>query len=141
MNGDRFIDTNVLLYAHDLSEPVKQPIAEGILSELWARRQGRLSMQVLQEFYYNATRKLKPGLGDDDAREVVRTLQAWKPIRTDEGMLESAWIYMDRFGFSWWDAQIVAAAKRADCSTLLTEDLQHGLDVDGMKIINPFLAA
>jgi predicted nucleic acid-binding protein len=66
-------------------------------------------------------------------------LQAWNPIAPDLALLESAWSLQDRHGFSWWDALIVAAALRQECSTLLSEDMQHGLIIDGrLTLINPF---
>lgn len=99
-----------------------------------------LSYQVLQEYYVIVTQKLKPGLASEKARQDVRRLVLWQPERTDAALLESAWSLADRYGFSWWDAQIVAAAKRARCSLLISEDLQDGLNIDGLRIINPFLA-
>lgn len=140
MNGPSFVDTNILLYARDASEPIKQAMAASLINDLWGGRTGRLSFQVLQEYYYNATRKLKPGLPETIAREDVRSLLAWKPMQADAVLLDMAWALMDRYGFSWWDAQIVAAAKRSGCERLLSEDMQHGLNVDGLSIVNPFLA-
>jgi predicted nucleic acid-binding protein len=138
--GDRvFIDTNILLYARDSNQPSKQPIAAAWMSRCWRERRGRLSYQVLQEYYINATQKLKPGLPKELARQDVRNLLAWQPVQTDALLLESAWGLSDRYGFSWWDAQIVAAARRADCAILLSEDMQHGLEIEGLRIVNPFL--
>ena len=139
MIGTSFVDTNILLYARDGSEAVKQPLAAQLMNDLWESRTGRLSFQVLQEYYNNATRKLKPGLPETVAREDIRALLAWKPMQVDAVLLDMAWTLTDRFGFSWWDAQIVAAAKRLACARLLSEDMQHGLNVDGMLIVNPFL--
>jgi predicted nucleic acid-binding protein len=138
--GDRvFVDTNILLYARDGNQPMKQPVALEWLSRCWRERRGRLSFQVLQAYYVNATQKLKPGLPRDQARQDVRNLLAWQPVRTDALLLESAWNLSDRYGFSWWDAQIVAAARRADCAILLSEDMQHGLEIEELRIVNPFL--
>lgn len=134
-----FVDTNILLYARDSNQPVKQPVAMACVMRCWREHSGRLSFQVLQEYYVNATQKLKPGLPRELARQDVRNLLAWQPVRTDAVLLESAWGLSDRYGFSWWDAQIVAAARRADCEILLSEDLQHGLEIDGLRIVNPFL--
>ncbi|MBI5329563.1 MAG: PIN domain-containing protein [Betaproteobacteria bacterium] len=139
MNDKVFLDTNILLYARDSNQPVKQPVAMDWLRRCWQERRGCLSFQVLQEYYVNATRKLKPGLPAVLARQDVRNLLAWQPIQTDALLLDSAWGLADRYGFSWWDAQIVAAARRADCAVLLTEDLQHGFEVEGLRIVNPFL--
>jgi predicted nucleic acid-binding protein len=138
MNGSVFVDTNILLYARDSSQSVKQPIAHDWMRVLWQRRGGRLSFQVLNEYYVNVTQKLKPGLTIEIARQDVGSLLAWNPAKSDAGLLESAWVLADRYGFSWWDAQIVAAARRQDCEWLLSEDLQHGLDVAGMRVVNPF---
>jgi len=138
-NDRVFVDTNILLYARDSNQPVKQPLALAWMSRCWRERRGRLSYQVLQEYYVNATQKLKPGLAKELARQDVRNLLAWQPVQTDALLLESAWGLSDRYGFSWWDAQIVAAARRADCAILLSEDMQHGLEIEGLRIFNPFL--
>lgn len=138
MSDSVFVDTNILLYARDARQRTKQPVAQAWLTKLWRERRGRLSFQVLQEFYVNATQKLKPGLAVALARQDVRNLVMWRPVMVDDALLESAWVLCDRFGFSWWDAQIVAAARRMDCATLLSEDMQHGLKVDETVIVNPF---
>lgn len=140
MNANIFVDTNILIYARDAGQAAKQPIAQSWLAALWQLRRGRLSFQVLQEYYVNVTAKLKPGLPPAQARQDVRNLALWNPVTVDAALLETAWGLADRFGFSWWDAQIVAAARRADCAILLSEDMHHGLDVGGTLIINPFAA-
>jgi predicted nucleic acid-binding protein len=134
-----FVDTNILIYARDTAWPAKQARAADWMAALWEGRRGRLSIQVLQEYYVNVTRKLKPGLPAEEARKDVRDLMAWKPESTDAPLLEAAWDLTDRYEFSWWDAQIVAAAKRGGCGILLSEDLQDGLDVGGLRIVNPFM--
>lgn len=139
MSDRVFVDTNVWLYARDAGQPAKQPVARRWLETLWRERRGCLSFQVLQEYYVNVTQKLKPGLPPAEARRDVRDLLAWDPLKTDGSILESAWNLIDRYGFSWWDAQIVAAARLADCVVLLSEDMQHGLDVNGTRIVNPFM--
>jgi predicted nucleic acid-binding protein len=133
-----FVDTNVLVYARDASEPEKQAVARGWMEHLWTSTSGRLSVQVLQEFYVTVTRKLRPGLPPDEARADVRALAAGRPIRIDEAMVEAAWRVEDRLGLSFWDALIVSAAQAAGCVTLLTEDLQHGLEIDGLVVADPF---
>lgn len=84
------------------------------------------------------TQKLKPGLPVADARRDLRALLAWNPLLTSATLLDAAWELMDRFGFSWWDAQIVAAARSEGCLVLLTENMQDRLDVWGTRILNPF---
>jgi predicted nucleic acid-binding protein len=135
-----FVDTNVFLYSVDSSEPEKQPIARSWLRALWRARAGRLSVQILQEFYVNATR-LDPGLDPVEARAAVEALASWNPLTIDPSLLGAAWDIEDRFGFSFWDSLIVAAAQRTGCTHLLTEDLQDGQVVDGLMIVDPFLHA
>lgn len=136
-----FVDTNVLLYARDLSEPAKQPRAAEWLEHLWRTRTGRVSFQVLQEYYVNVTAKLRPGLPAADARDDVRSLFAWRPVGMDTTVVEAAWSITDRFGLSFWDAAVVAAAQLAACDRVLTEDLQDGRNLDGVVVVNPFLHA
>ena len=138
MTESCFVDTNLLVYFRDASELEKQPLAERWLSELWLKQAGRLSMQVLSEFYVTVTRKLSPGMNLEAARQDVLNLFAWKPVPIDAKVAESAWTVQDRFGFSWWDSLIVSAAQRARCTYLLTEDLQDGQDIGELKVVNPF---
>ena len=133
-----FVDTNVLLYARDASEPVKQTRARAWLDHLWANRDGRLSQQVLHEYYTTVTRKLKPGLDRHAAQAEIRDLMAWQPVVLDGLVLEDAWSLEARFSLSFWDALIVAAARTAGCTHLLTEDLQHDQDLDGVRVVDPF---
>lgn len=133
-----FVDTNVLVYARDASEPEKQPAAMSWLNALWEARAGRLSVQVLQEYYVTVTAKLDPGLAPREARADVRRLATWDPLAIDDSLLEEAWNVQDRYGFALWDAAIVAAARRLGCGYLLTEDLQAGQDLGGIVVIDPF---
>lgn len=134
-----FVDTNVLVYARDASEPQKQPRAAEWVEHLWRVREGRVSVQVLEEYYVTVTRKLKPGLPPEQARSDVRDLSAWRPVAVDPALVEAAWSIEDRFGLSFWDALVVAAARAAGCGHLLTEDLQHGSDIDGVLVVDPFV--
>jgi predicted nucleic acid-binding protein len=133
-----FVDTNVLLYEWDTREPEKQARAIEWMRRLWESRRGRISYQVLTEFYVTATRKLKPGMAPAAAQRNVRTLFAWSPVRTDHRSLERAWELQEAHDLSWWDALIVAAAERVGCRYLLSEDLQHGAMVGGVTVIDPF---
>lgn len=138
MTGRLFVDTNLLVYQFDTREPEKQVRARAWMERLWSARAGLVSFQVLQEFYATVTRKLDPGLPVEEARKVVRALWAWQPVGIDERVFLAAWTVQERFGLSWWDALIVAAARLAGCSHLLTEDLQHGQDLDGLRVVDPF---
>lgn len=134
-----FVDTNVLLYAEDGASQEKYERARQWLGVLWQRRCGRVSTQVLNEYYANATRKLRPPVPAGDARAEVRRFQHWKPWQVDHQTVETAWAMETRFGVSWWDALVVSAAIHQGCKYLLSEDLQHGQRLDSVQVINPFL--
>ena len=138
MSAKVFVDTNVLVYCRDASEPKKQAQTSAWMAALWEQRTGRLSFQVLQEYYVTVTAKLSPGLSRELARREVRMLLAWRPLVVDERLLEGAWLLQDRHKLSWWDALIVAAAKSAGCRYLLSEDFQEGYDWGDMTVVNPF---
>lgn len=138
MMGPVFVDTNVLVYRHDITNPVKQSRADDWYGLLWRQRCGRLSFQVLQELYSTLTRKLKPGLDLPQARQLVRVLATWRPVTIDVAILERAWLLQDHNLLSWWDALIVAAAQACKCEILLTEDLQHGQRFGTVMVLDPF---
>lgn len=141
MTGLGFVDSNVLVYWLDVSEPEKQRHAETWLQHLWATRTGRLSFQVLLEFYVIVTQKIDITLSREEARTVARTLVAWDPVLTDHRTITGAWAIQDRYQVSWWDSLIVSAAQIARCSYLLTEDLQHGQNLGGVEVVDPFRAS
>lgn len=136
-----FVDTNVLVYRHDSSDPAKQARADDWYAYLWRSRSGRLSVQVLQELYATLTRKLKPGMESPRARRIVRALGAWEPLGIDLATIERAWILEQRNSLSWWDALIVAAAQTTGCRILLTEDLQDGQAFGEVRVVDPFASA
>jgi predicted nucleic acid-binding protein len=139
MAGPRtFVDTNILVYAHDTSEAVKHDIARGRLEALWAERSGSLSTQVLQEFYVVATRKFDPPMTRSDAREVVVAYSAWGLIQIDPELIVAASELEETNALSFWDALIVEAARRSGAATLLTEDLQDGQQFGEIRVENPF---
>jgi predicted nucleic acid-binding protein len=138
MTGSVFVDTNVLVYRHDATEPEKQRRAQEWLDLLWRTERGRLSTQVLQELYNTLTRKLTPGLDPEGAREVARPYFAWRPVAMTPGLLEDAWRVEGAHGLSWWDALIVAAAAGAGCAWLLTEDLADDSVIAGVRVVSPF---
>ena len=133
-----FVDTNLLVYARDASESVKQPLAREWIDQLWKTRRGRLSVQVLNEYYITVTRKLEPGMPRAEAQADVRDLVSWNPVPVNAALIDSAWMVESRFGFHFWDALIIASAFRAGCRYLLTEDLQDGQDLQGLLVLNPF---
>lgn len=111
------------------------------MAHLWDSNSGRVSMQVLHEYYVTVTRKLRPGLPEGEAREDIAALGSWRPLAPDMELLDAGWAEQDRYGFSFWDALIVAAARRLGCTVLLTEDLQDGQDLGGVRVRNPFTTA
>ena len=133
-----FVDTNVLVYARDETEPAKRDRAGTVLRALWQSRTGCVSHQVLIEFYAIVTRKLKPGLPRPMAAADVRELAAWRPVTPSLRLIESAWQIEEQYALSWWDSLIVAAALASSCSTLLSEDLQDDLEINGLRVVNPF---
>jgi predicted nucleic acid-binding protein len=139
MTAPIFVDTNVFIYALDSSDISKQRVAQIWLNALWNSRTGRISFQVLQELYVKIVYRMPTAR--DRARAEIRDLLAWRPISTSANTLEQAWKIQDRYRFSFWDALIVAAATEAGCEYLLTEDLQSGQTLEGMKVINPFALA
>ncbi|MGE0158247.1 MAG: PIN domain-containing protein [Gemmatimonadales bacterium] len=139
MTARVFVDTNVLVYARDTTEAEKHRTARHWMAMLWAERGGALSWQVLHEYYVCVTRKLTPGRDAAAAREDVASLVAWRPIPLDLATVDAAWAVEDRFGLSWWDALIVAAAQAGGCTHLLTEDLQDGQVFAGVRVISPFV--
>jgi predicted nucleic acid-binding protein len=132
-----FVDSNVFLYALDRADAEKQQAAESWRADLWRSRRGRISFQVLGEFYVNALR-IRPA-AREEARSEVCDLMTWNPVMTDAALLERGWKIQDLYRLSYWDALIVAAAKVAHCQYLLTEDLQAGQTLDGVEVVNPFL--
>src|SRR2546430_1527513 len=121
-----FIDTNILVYAHDRSETRKQPAARTLLEELWRDGTGVVSTQVLQEFHVVVTRKFDPPMRHAAARELVALYGAWRTVQIDLPLIIAASNLEERHALSFWDALIVEAAARSGAVRLVTEDLQHG---------------
>lgn len=133
-----FVDTNVLIYAHDLDAGPKHAVASAILRDLWSSRLGVLSTQVLQEFYVNVTQKIPAPLPRATARQIVRGYFVWHVEVLAPAMILKASDIEERHHLSFWDALIVAAALEGGARKLLTEDLNPGQTLEGMEIENPF---
>jgi len=132
----RFLDTNVLLYADDLDAGAKRSRARALLKDAMAAGDSVVSTQVLQEFFVNSTKKL--GVDAADARRKVELLATLDVVRIDLAMILAAIDLSRLHSFSFWDALVVRAASVAGCTVLLSEDLQDGRVVDGVRIENPF---
>lgn len=134
-----FLDTNVLVYLFDSSSPRKQRRAREVFVERTERDEAVLSPQVLEEFYVTVTRKLAAPVPEDKAERMVRSFAALPVVTTDAALVLAAVVLARRNQLSLWDALIVAAAKAGGASELLSEDLQHGQVIEGIRVVNPFV--
>lgn len=139
MTARAFVDSNVLVYAHDHAAGSRHVQAVGRLEDLWRTQAGCLSTQVLQEFYVTVTRKVRKPVSVAEAREAVRRYAAWvrHPLTPDTVLRASE--MSEAWRVSFWDGLILAAAEQDDAAELLTEDLNHGQVIAGIRIVNPFL--
>jgi len=137
MAAKTFLDTSVLIYAHDKDAGAKNEIARGVLRDLWGDRMGVLSMQVLQEFYVNVTRKIATPLSRDLARSVVNSYAIWC-TETTSNEISAAFQIEDHVRIGFWDALIVSAAVKSGAERILSEDLNTGQRIAGILVENPF---
>lgn len=135
----RFLDTNVLVYAYDDDEPAKQAQAQHLIADLWARHDGAISIQVLQEFVVTVTTKWRDRIDAVDARAVIEAYDDWRPFSPETADVVAAIDVVADARISFWDALVVVAAKRSGAGVLLSEDLNHGQLIEGVRIENPFL--
>src|SRR6266568_5399650 len=138
MNGKTFVDTNVLIYAHDIDAGPKHEIAKSVIRELWSNRAGLLSTQVLQEFYVNVTRKIACPLPKVSARAVIHSYASWC-IENTLVDISTAFRIEDESQIGFWDALIIASAAKGGATRLISEDLNSGQTVMGVLIENPFV--
>lgn len=138
MNVVRFLDTNILLYAYDLREPVKQPIARRIVEDGFTKLgQTAISLQVLQELHANLRRL---GISKDVTTQIVEDFCFWPVVESTMDLFHAALSVCQRWQLSIWDSMILAAAHASGASILITEDLNHGQDYGGVVVKNPFLS-
>lgn len=138
MTAKTFVDTNILVYAHDVDQGRKHQRARDILIELMQDRSGALSPQVLQEFYVTVTRKIAKPVQKREARAIVEDYSVWC-IETTAADVAAAFRIEDQAKISFWDALIVASAVKAGATVLLSEDLSSGQKIAGLRIQNPFV--
>ena len=134
----QFVDTNVLLYAHDKTAGAKHEMARDLIEELWGSRKGRLSVQVLQEFYVNVTRKIPKPLDTTAAKAIVADLARWHVHTPGVDDILAAVSIHESASISFWDAMIVRSAVEMSCEILHSEDLSHGQRYCGILVLNPF---
>lgn len=134
-----FLDTNILVYAHDRSSGLKHEVARELVRSCWEVGNGVLSTQVLQEFYVTVTRKIPSPLSSSTALRLVKALGEWELHQVSlETVCRGAEI-ADLHQFSFWDGLIIASARALRARVLLTEDLQHGFRFEDLEIVNPYL--
>lgn len=138
MSGKCFVDTNVLIYAHDPRSGAKQAKAIGLLQELWDSRIGVLSTQVLQEFCINARRRASRPLSPRETNGILQDLLRWEIFVNTAASVVRALELEERYGISFWDALIVQAAQGSGTTTLYTEDLADGQMYGTVRAVNPF---
>ena len=140
MSDRFFLDTNLLIYAIDASDPGKQAVSVKWLAAAHETGNGLLSYQVVQEWFNVVLRKAATPLGPNEATAIYRTLiePLWR-IQSSRELLDTALDIHRRESFSWWDSLIVSAAIQGGCTRLLSEDLQDGREIRGIRIENPFL--
>jgi predicted nucleic acid-binding protein len=138
MSDKTFVDTNVLVYAHDADAGGRHEIAARLVAELWETRRAVISTQVLQEFYVNATRKIPSPLPRAAARGIVKTYSVWQTEILGPPEILMASELEEQHSLSFWDALIVVAALKGGAATILTEDMSPGRSISGVRIENPF---
>lgn len=134
----QFLDTNILIYAHDRSAGVKQERAKQLLTALWENRTGCISVQVLQEFYVTVTQKVARPLSAKSAAQIISDLSAWQVHQPGANDVLEAIQLQSRHQVSFWDAMILASAIALDCAVLWSEDLNPGQQYDTVTVKNPF---
>jgi predicted nucleic acid-binding protein len=133
----RFVDTNILLYA--VSRTPEERAKRDIASALLAAGDLGLSVQVLQEFYVQATRVTRDdALTHEQASDLVKAFGRFPVQETTKALVHAAIGTKDRFGLSYWDAAIIEAARTLGCAEVLSEDLSDGQDYAGVVVVNPF---
>ena len=138
MNDKYFVDTNVLVYAHDIAQGVKHKKAKALVEELWQTQRGVLSTQVLQELCVTLRRKAARPLSDDGMKKLIEDYARWEIVaNTAESVLEALDIE-SRYKISFWDALILQAATSAGVAVLYSEDLSDGQQYGELRVVNPF---
>jgi predicted nucleic acid-binding protein len=133
-----FVDTNVLVYAHDTTAGRKRDRAWAVIQELWNTGTGVISTQVLQELFVSLTQKIPMPIDGRKARTIVEDLCAWEVVANDEHAILGAIDLKMKYQLSFWDSLILEAARRSGATTLYSEDLSNGQQVEGIAIVNPF---
>ena len=136
--GKVFLDTNIIIYAFDITAGDKHNAAGELMIILWDSGLGVISTQVLQEFFVNVTQKIPEPLDIGSAKEIVNDLLKWEVVVNDGETILNAIELHEKYKYSFWDSMIIEAAIKGRCATLLSEDLTDGQTIEGVTIQNPF---
>ena len=139
MSDKFFVDTNILVYAHDRTSGAKHEQARSLLEQLWESGEGVLSTQVLQELCINLRRKAANPLPVDEVRRLIREYSTWEVITNTPESVVKALDFEVRRKISFWDALILQAAEDAGASILYSEDLASGQDYGRVRVVNPLI--
>ena len=139
MSNKIFVDTNILVYCFDNSDMNKKEKAVRIIEDLWDEASGVLSLQVLKEFFVTVTAKLPEKMDFKTAKTAVADLFNWNVFLENRNSLEKSFEIIQKYQLSFWDANIISAAILSDCKKIYSEDLRHNQEIEGARIINPFL--
>ena len=138
MTDSIFLDTNILVYAYDKHYPKKQGTAQVLLKEGIETESVVLSSQVLGEFFVVVTRKIKNPISAEEAQKIIALLGVLQIVDIDLSLVNLAVENHKKYGISYWDSLIIAAAARAGCKRIMTEDLNHGQEYNSVLVENPF---
>ncbi len=144
MSDDRapaFVDTHVLVYAFDTKDSPKKRIARRLLDQLMEDDRLRVSTQILQELFVTLTRKVSRPCSNEEASAVLEDLAAWPMMTVDYAAIRAAAGLAGTAQLSFWDALVIVAAARCGAEVLYTEDLNHGQEIMGIRVDNPFAGA
>jgi predicted nucleic acid-binding protein len=139
MSDRYFVDTNILMYAHDIAAGERHEVAKALVQQLWEARSGVVSTQVLQELAVNLRRKARKPLGPKATREVVSDYLAWDVVVNAGDSILEALDLEARYHVSFWDALIIQAASAAGAEVLYSEDLSDGQRYGDVSVRNPFV--
>jgi len=139
MTDKCFLDSNLLVYAHDRGSGEKHERAKDLVERLWLEGSGVLSTQVLQEFYVNIRRKARRPVSSEEASRIVRDYLSWDVVVNSGESVLQAFAVESRFQISFWDALIIQAATSAGVRTLYSEDLSHNQVYGLVRVVNPLL--
>lgn len=138
MSGKFFLDTNILVYAHDVSDPDKRNRSRELVFEAIRTGDGVMSPQVLSEFFVTVTRKIEVPIPEEQARKVILLLRPICSVDLDATLVVKAVDVRKRWKVNYWDAMILAAAERGECAIVYSEDLSHEQHYGGVQVINPY---